>query len=869
MTVPRTKENMMIRVCCFLLLLGLFVAADAQTRTGPFTVTGNVLDQNDAVLGGAQVSLRDVQHQGLQTTKTDAAGAFRFEKVGAGDYVVEVTREGFKPETIRLSLGARQPAPLRIVLSVAELTQEVTVSEATTQVNTDAGGNLDVNTVDRQALDTLPSLSNDYIGTMSRFLSDGAVGTGGVTLVVDGVEMSKAGVSASAIQEVKVNNNPYSAEYSRPGRGRIEIITKPGAPQFHGTLNFLFRDQHLNARDPFALTRPPEQRRIYEGNLTGPLIKSNAHPVSFLITANREEEDLQSVVFATAPQGDVRQNFPNPGRNTEFSFRIQRQMSDKSTLSFLYSYQDRVVKNQGVGGFNLPEVATNFEFREDITRIAHNWIVSPKLVSQFNLLLGRYDAPTVSVKNAQRIVVQDAFTGGGAQGDFRRTEEHWAGYETITYTEGRHLVKAGIQVPDFSHRGVYDQANNLGTFYFSSLQDYQLQRPFSFIQQQGRTSVRFWEVVVGAFAQDEVRVRPNLSLSAGLRYDWQNRFNDDNDNFAPRLSFAYAPGKDRKTVIRGGFGMFYDRTGPGPISDVMRFDGQRLRRYVITNPCFPDPLCATNGSPLLAAQPASVVRLAPEVVIPYTAQFGVGVERQLQKSLTLTANYIGARGVDLFRSRDVNAPLPPLFAARPDPNFTVVRQIESTGRLTSHSLEVGLRGQISPYFNGMIQYVLGRAWNDTGGIAVFPANSYDLAGEWGRADFDVRHRFNLLGTIKAGKYFNLGTALTLNTGAPYTLTTGRDDNKDSQALDRPAGVGRNTLEGPGFAQLDLRWSRDFYFVKAKKDKGPTVTVAADAFNVFNRVNYAGFVGNLSSPYFGQAVAARPARRAQISLRFTF
>jgi len=322
-------------------------------------------------------------------------------------------------------------------------------------------------------------------------------------------------------------------------------------------------------------------------------------------------------------------------------------------------------------------------------------------------------------------------------------------------------------------------------------------------------------------------------------------------------------------VIRGGFGMFYDRTGPGPISDVMRFDGQRLRRYVITNPCFPDPLCATNGSPLLAAQPASVVRLAPEVVIPYTAQFGVGVERQLQKSLTLTANYIGARGVDLFRSRDVNAPLPPLFAARPDPNFTVVRQIESTGRLTSHSLEVGLRGQISPYFNGMIQYVLGRAWNDTGGIAVFPANSYDLAGEWGRADFDVRHRFNLLGTIKAGKYFNLGTALTLNTGAPYTLTTGRDDNKDSQALDRPAGVGRNTLEGPGFAQLDLRWSRDFYFVKAKKDKGPTVTVAADAFNVFNRVNYAGFVGNLSSPYFGQAVAARPARRAQISLRFTF
>jgi TonB dependent receptor len=335
-------------------------------------------------------------------------------------------------------------------------------------------------------------------------------------------------------------------------------------------------------------------------------------------------------------------------------------------------------------------------------------------------------------------------------------------------------------------------------------------------------------VVLGGFVQDEVRVRPNLSLSVGLRYDWQNHFNHDNNNFAPRFSFAYAPGNGGKTVVRGGFGTFYDRTGPGPISDVIRFDGQRLRQYVITSPCFPDPLC---GDQVLAAQPSGVVRLAPDVIIPFTAQYGVGVERQLLQGLMLTVGYIGMRGVDLFRSRDVNAPLPPLFAARPDPDFSVMRQIESTGRLTSNALEVGLRGQLTPYFNGMIQYVFGRAWNDTSGIAAFPASSYDLSGEWGRADFDVRHRLNLLGTLKAGKYFNLGMALTLNTGPPYTLTTGRDDNKDGQALDRPAGVGRNTLEGPDYAQLDLRWSRDFFLVKAKKDHGPTLTAAVDAFNV--------------------------------------
>jgi Carboxypeptidase regulatory-like domain len=448
----------MIRVCCFLLLLfSLFSVVLAQAVIGSFTVTGNVVDQNDALLSGAQVMTRGGQRKDTRSTRTDAAGAFRFENVGTGDYELEVTREGFKPETVRISVGARQPTSLRVALMVAELQQEIAVTETNSHVNTDSNGNLDVNTANRQALDTLPSLSNDYIGTMSRFLSDAAVGTGGVTLVVDGVEMGKAGVSASAIQELKINNNPYSAEYSRPGRGPIEIITKPGAQQYHGTFNFLFRDQHLNARDPFALTRPPEQRRIYEGNFTGPLVESKAHPVTFLITANREEEDLQSIVFATGPQGDVRQNFPNPGRNTEFSARVQRQMSDKSILSVLYSYQDRAVKNQGVGGFNLSEVATNFEFREDLVRIAHSWIISPKLVSQFNLLLGRYVAPTVSVNDAQRIVVQDAFTGGGAQADFKRTEEHWAAYEIITYTQGKHLVKAGIQVPDFSHRGVYDK----------------------------------------------------------------------------------------------------------------------------------------------------------------------------------------------------------------------------------------------------------------------------------------------------------------------------------------------------------------------------------------------------------------------------
>jgi len=277
--------------------------------------------------------------------------------------------------------------------------------------------------------------------------------------------------------------------------------------------------------------------------------------------------------------------------------------------------------------------------------------------------------------------------------------------------------------------------------------------------------------------------------------------------------------------------------------------------------------------------PTSITRLEPGVRMPYTLQYSASLERQLAKSTTLTFTYTGIRGVHLFRSRDVNAPPPPLYTTRPDPTLNVLRQIESAGDLESRSFEIGLRGNVTRYFTGMVQYTLGRADNNvsgttagggrTSGINNFPANNYDLSGEWSRSDFDQRQRFNMLGTLTPGRYFKLGISLALYSGQPYTETTGRDDNHDGLANDRPPGVRRTTLQGPGYADFDLRWSRDFFFAAAKKDKGPTATVGFDAFNVLNHVNYVNYVGNLSSPFFGKPVAAQPVRRLQVSLRFRF
>ena len=169
----------------------------------------------------------------------------------------------------------------------------------------------------------------------------------------------------------------------------------------------------------------------------------------------------------------------------------------------------------------------------------------------------------------------------------------------------------------------------------------------------------------------------------------------------------------------------------------------------------------------------------------------------------------------------------------------------------------------------MIQYLLSRAYNNTGGVTSFPANNYDYSGEWARSDFDQRHRFNLLGTMRPGKWLNLGLAVSLYSGQPYSLTTGRDDNHDGLAGDRPVGVSRNTLNGPAFAELDVRWSHDFFLIRAKKDKGPVATTGIDAFNALNTVNDSSYVGNLSSPFFGHAVAARTPRKIQFSMRFRF
>ncbi len=804
------------------------------------------------------VAVRLVSGPDSQSQTTSFDGSFAFEHVRSGSYDVVVERDGFKPVTTHVVAGSRSPRAMRIKLEIANLKQEITVDADDLQVSADAGNNRDTTSLDSNALQDLPVFDNNYIGTISRFLDPSASGTGGTTLIIDGVQVSSVPLPASAIQEVRINQNPYSPEYLRPGRARIEIVLKPGASAYHGSVNSIFRDNRFNAREPFAAVKPQEQRRIVETSLAGPL--GSGKTSSFLVTGSYQSESAEAIVFAVGPNGTIRDNVPNPQRTAVASARLAHQFGSRNTVSLRFESQDQYVRNQGVGGTTLRESARNFRHREDAFFYSHTTAFTPRLVNEFGILFGKEYEPWRSVLVAPRIVVQDAFTAGGSQSDRLITEYHTAFHDAVSWTHRKHSLRMGVDSPDISRRGLVDQSNLLGTYTYSNIADLLQNRPISFVQQQGEGKVIFWEKVLSGFFLDDVRLRPNLTLSLAMRYDWQNYFHDRN-NFSPRLAFAYSPAGHSKLVIRGGAGVFYDRTGANPIYDLLRYDGHHLQQFVVTY--------GAGGTAVASPVRPSVVRLAPDVRIPYLIQFGTGVERQLSKKTTMTFTYTGNESIGNFRSRDLNAPLPPDYAVRSDSSYSVIRQIESSGRAQSHSLDVALRGNVTRFFNGLMQYTISRAYNDTNGINAFPANNYDLTGEWSRADTDQRHRFNLLGTLKAGRIINFGAGIQMNSGRPYTQTTGRDDFHSGNPIARPAGVTRNSLQGPGYAALDIRWSHDFRLAKPVHEVAPTLTIAFDAFNVTNRVNYSGYIGNLASPLYGQPISAQPPRRLQLTSRFVF
>ena len=846
---------------CSLILTPAALPQAARGQSGR-PLTGTVRDPSDAVIVGAAVEITSSDGTPAAKTTTDNSGTFHIDHLTPGNYDLRIQGEGFREFHIPVTVGAKPNPPLHITLAVYAANESVTVQteESAPKVGTDPSDNQSANSVDRAALDRVPVFDQDYITTLSRFLDDNAIGTNGITLVVNGVEANGPGVTPSAIRDVKINQNPYSALFSRPGRARLEITTKGGTPEYHGSLNFLFRDAVFDARNYFAQVKPPERRLYYEGSLTGPV--GHSKKTTFLLSMEQDADDQQASVYAqTTPSTLIQENVANPTRHFFGSGRVFHNLVNGDQFWTAYSYEHETTNNQGVGGNVLPEAGSNAHSQEHEINVSYLHVFSSKWLNQLRFLIGYNDRITTSLNSNPQIVVSGEFTGGGAQADSKRTESHFDGTDIVSYANGKHELKFGIDIPDISRRGADDYTNRAGTYTFASFADYQANQPSTYLVQTGQGRAVFLEKVVSGFVEDNIRLRPNFSFSLGARYYWQNFFHDVPTNIAPRFGFAYAPSPNSKTVIRGGAGMFYDRSGPRPIADLLHFNGIDLIRYIVENPTFP----VTPSS--LVGLPASVVVLDRRTKLPYTVQYSIGLERQLTKKSTLSATYVGSRGVDLFRSIDANAPPLP-NAPRPTANLGQEREIQPAGYQKSNALELTFRGKATKYFSGQVQYTLSSTRNNTSGITFFPADSFAPNADWSRSDNDRRHKFDLLGSAKPTRFFSLGLALSLYSGKPVNIITGTDDNGDGVINDRPLGVPRNRMHGPGTINLDLNLAHDFVLSKSSKE-APTLTVALNSFNVLNHANDVTYSGVVTSPFFGHAVQAQPPRRMQIDVEFKF
>ncbi|MGC8792328.1 MAG: carboxypeptidase regulatory-like domain-containing protein [Bryobacteraceae bacterium] len=450
------------------------------------TLSGMVEDPSGAPVPGVRVILQPARRRAV----TGLEGEFRFENLAPGRYRIEARHPDFRPARMSVDLAPGAQRAVRIVLHLAELRQELTVSAQAEPLSVNPTENPEAVRWQRGLLRALPVFDLDLLGTAAILLDPAQAGSGGYQVVVDGMETDRLGVTVSAIREVRINQNPYSAEFSAPGRGRLEVITARAESRYHGELNLLLRDHRLDARNAFAPGRPRQQRRTVEGHFTGPLARSRRW--SFLASGSREADDQESVVYALTPTGLWRQQAPRLERDAETSLRLDFQPDERRSLSWRYEMERDSTRGDGVGGFELPEVATDSSDREQALYFSLQQIHDPHWLHQLQARL-RGEREQLRSRNpgVLRIVAEDAFTGGGGQREESLLRTRGEVYELWSRSAPRHWFKLGWSLREAGRARYRDGSNREGTFRFATLEDYLTGRPYAFTRQVGEGEIRY------------------------------------------------------------------------------------------------------------------------------------------------------------------------------------------------------------------------------------------------------------------------------------------------------------------------------------------------------------------------------------------
>lgn len=794
------------------------------------SLAGQVVDALGSVVVGATVIA--VSSDGKEkTTTTNQRGEYSITSLAPGNYIVRVIADKFAFfENPEVAVKAGPKTDLTVTLTVAAVEQKVDVS-ADGGVSTDPENNAGATVLKEKDLESLPD-DPDELEAALQALAGPSAGPNGGQIYIDGFTGGRL-PPKDAIREIRINQNPFSAEYDRLGFGRIEILTKPGSDKWRGSAFGNFNDESLNSRNPFAINRAPSQMRFFGGNISGPIQKKKS---SFFLDISNRDQDSNAVVNAIILDPTLNplvfnEEFQKPTRRFSVSPRFDYQINDKNTLVSRYSFTRQSFDNQGIGGTSLPSRAYSSTSVNHEFRLTETMIINPKTVNETRFQYEYNKSDQLGNNSIPTINVADAFSGGGSQigTNFNRSNEIELSNFTTTSLgkNSQHAIKFGGRL---HYEKIDDQSesNYGGAFTFTTLGQYigainGTDIPTQFTITTGNPLQSVAQTDVGLFVMDDWRFRPGLTLSFGLRYENQTNIKDDL-NFAPRFSFAWSPGaggaKAPKTVIRGGFGLFYDRFSQNNVLTADRFNGvNQLGLVVSANETDPvrqaaaiallsQAVFSVNGvtnlptsAQILSVLPQSnVIRtIDPNIQVPYTFQAALGVERQLPWKTTLSAYYIGSRTQHLLRVRNINAPICPeqidcQSAPVPDPAAGPLYEYESSGVSNQNQMIISVRANPSLKYSLGASYRLGFAKSDTDGG--FPAYTYDLAGEYGRSSGDIRHMFNLYANFNMPWGISLSPFITANTGRPFNITTGIDSNGDLLFTERPT-----------FSQLGARCSQ--------------------------------------------------------------
>ena len=861
-------------------------AAAQAPRRGRVIVTVN--DQTGLVIPNAAVRLTPQDAAAgaaaIKPAVTGGGGVAVVDEVPEGRYTIEVEFPGFEVAVVRdVRVRGGSDARRRVTLQIQRVEEGLTVSRDRQSASLDAKGSAFSSVLTREQIDALPDDPEEMEAVLKAMAPPGAV------LRVDGFTGGRL-PPKSQIRSIRLPRMDMFAAQNHGGMGGmmfIDIMTMPGMGPLRGSADVSFRDESMDARNAFTPEKAPEQLQQYGFNLSG-TIKPNK--TSFSMNAGAGYQYTSPNLYAVAPDGttytDTR--LQQPRDSLIVSGRLDHAITKDHALRASVDVDASKTENLGVGGYNLFSRAYTSESMNTMIRLSENGPIGRRMFSESRVQLRFTDTASTSALEAPTIRVNDAFTGGGAQ---QRGGQRGFAFEVasdLDYVRGAHSWRTGVLLEGGSYTSD-DITNYLGTYTFASLADYEAGRPSQWSRRTGDPNLTYSTLQAAVYVQDDWRIARSLLLTGGLRYGVQRHVSDA-WNLSPRATFAWSPLRSGNLTVRGSYGFFYDWIAGDLYKQTLLFDGVRQRETNIIDPSYPIP------GEIGVTPPTNRYLWNDGLALPSAHRANAGVERVLSKNGRFNATYSIGWGLDLLRGRNRNAPV---NGVRPDPQLANDVELVSDASSSSHAVSL-MYSYVRmdwkrTFFN--VNYSWSRNRTDTTGAFAIPANGDNLDTEWGPGPGDVPHRVGGSFSMQPMRNMTLGLNVRAQSGMPYTITTGRDDNGDGLFTDRPSGVPRNSARGAMQIDLGGRLSYAWGFGKPRQQGGPggtavmvtiggggglapgfgggaedkryRVEVYVSGQNLLNRVNYTAYSFVLTSPFYGDPIAASQPRKLQVGMRFGF